>query len=299
MEDLSLDVDELKFDLTCTVKNSSSDLIIEFEYNQDLYSFEKIHNLLNHYIYLINNIEENMNKKIRDIKILSPLEEDNIIKMSGSNDDFDSNSILSELNTQIDKNPTQVILSDDKTDLRYAEFDLKTNSLANYLHDNFDIKKQDNIIVIAKRCIESVLAFYSILKLNGVYIPINPFAPKNRIKHIVNQTNPKVILTNLDLDLDNINIVNLNQKLLYDYDDSKIESTCEGNLCILHTSGTTGVPKGVIISHKNVEKFLINAKNKFYNTNTKIFYQNNKLGYSPGPGTYNHHSIFIGGRYSK
>ena len=33
--------------------------------------------------------------------------------------------------------------------------------------------------------------------------------------------------------------------------------------------------------------------------NTKIFYQNNKLGYSPGPGTYNHHSIFIGGRYSK
>ena len=33
--------------------------------------------------------------------------------------------------------------------------------------------------------------------------------------------------------------------------------------------------------------------------NTKFFYQNNKLGYSPGPGTYNHHSIFIGGRYSK
>ena len=33
--------------------------------------------------------------------------------------------------------------------------------------------------------------------------------------------------------------------------------------------------------------------------NTKFFYQNYKLGHSPGPGTYNHHSIFIGGRYSK
>lgn len=33
--------------------------------------------------------------------------------------------------------------------------------------------------------------------------------------------------------------------------------------------------------------------------NTKFFYQSDKLGYAPGPGTYNHHSIFIGGRYSK
>ena len=33
--------------------------------------------------------------------------------------------------------------------------------------------------------------------------------------------------------------------------------------------------------------------------NAKLFYKSDKIGYSPGPGTYNHHSIFIGGRYSK
>jgi len=33
--------------------------------------------------------------------------------------------------------------------------------------------------------------------------------------------------------------------------------------------------------------------------NTKLFYRHPKGGYSPGPGAYNHHSIFIGGRYSK
>ena len=32
---------------------------------------------------------------------------------------------------------------------------------------------------------------------------------------------------------------------------------------------------------------------------TKFFYNKDKIGYSPGPGTYNHYSIFIGGRYSK
>ena len=34
-------------------------------------------------------------------------------------------------------------------------------------------------------------------------------------------------------------------------------------------------------------------------SNTKFFTKGDKLGYSPGPGSYNHHSIFIGGRYSK
>ena len=33
--------------------------------------------------------------------------------------------------------------------------------------------------------------------------------------------------------------------------------------------------------------------------NTRCFYRCQRAGISPGPGTYNHHSIFIGGRYSK
>ena len=277
--DNDLEWDESKFDLTCTIKNSLSDLTVEFDYNTDLYSFEKVNGLLNHYVYLIDNIDENMTKKIEDIDILSLDKRKKIMEMAGVKEDVKYDSILTALKEQIDKNSSMTILSDYMSSLSYNDFDLKTNSLANYLKDNFAVEKQDNIILIANRSIESVLGFYSILKLNAVYVPINPSAPEGRIRHIIEETGAKVVLTNLDLDLDDVNIVDLNQKSLYDYDCGEFESSSQGKLCILHTSGTTGVPKGVQITHENVENFLINAKKQFYDKDIRIFYHTTNIGF--------------------
>ena len=270
---------ESKFDLTFTLKDSLSQLTVEFEYNQDLYTFEKANDLLAHYVYLIDNISQNMDKKIRDIKILSSAEEDKLIEMSGFDSEIKTESILVALARNVEENPTQIILSDDKSYFNYKEFDSYTNSLANYLKDNFDVKQQDNIVLIANRSVESVLGFYSILKLNAVYVPINPFAPKNRIKHIIEDVNAKLVLSNIDLEIDDVDIVNLDEKSIYDYDNGEVRLIPKDNLCILHTSGTTGLPKGVQITHENFENFIISAKDKFYDKDTKIFYHTTNIGF--------------------
>lgn len=269
--DNNLEWDGSKFDLTCTIKNSPSDLTVEFDYNTDLYSFDKIKGLLGHYINLIDNIGKNMGMKIDDIDILSSGERERIIEMTGVKEDVKYDPILIALKEQIAKNPTMKILSNHESSLSYNDFDLKTNSLSNYLKDKFSVKKQDNIVLIANRSIESVLGFYSILKLNAVYVPLNPSAPEGMIRRIIDEVDAKVVLTNLDLDMDDVDIVDLNQKSLYDYDYGEFELSSQGKLCILHTSGTTGVPKGVQITHENVENFLISAKKQFYDKDSRIF----------------------------
>ena len=268
-----------KFDLTCTLKDSSSQLTVEFNYNQDLYTFEKVNGLLTHYVYLIDNISQNIDKKIKEIKILSSAEEYKLIGLSGFDSKIKTESILDALARNVEKNPDQIILADDKSYFSYKEFDLCTNSLTNYLKDNFNVKQQDNIVLMANRSVESVLGFFSILKLNAVYVPINPFTPKNRVKHIIEDINAKIVLTNIDLDIDDVDIVNLDEKSIYDYDNDEIGLISKGNMCIIHTSGTTGLPKGVQITHENVENFMISAKEKFYDKNTKIFYHTTNIGF--------------------
>ena len=274
-----LNQDDSKFDLTCTLKNGLSELTVEFDYNADLYTFEKINGLFNHYINLIDNIDLNMDKKIEDIDILSNMEKQKILEMSGVDSNIKTEPILTALKRQALKNPTQTIVSDYKSSINYRKFDLKTNSLANYLKDNFDIKKQDSIVLVANRSVESVLGFYSILKLNAVYVPINPSSPKKRIMHIIDEVNAKVVLANVDLDIDDVDIVDLAQESLYDYDYGNLQVSPQSKLCILHTSGTTGVPKGVQITHENIENFLISAKKQFYDENIRIFYHTTNIGF--------------------
>ena len=136
---------------------------------------------------------------------------------------------------------------------------------------------------MANRSIESVLAFYSILKLNAVYVPINPTAPKKRIMHIIDDVDAKAVLTNIDLDLENVDVVDLGQKSLYEYDFDfdydGLDLSCQGKLSILHTSGTTGIPKGVQISHENIESFLISAQKEFYDKDMNVFYHTTNIGF--------------------
>ena len=281
--DNDLEWNESKFDLTCTLKNSPSQLTVEFDYNNDLYSFGKINRLLNHYVRLIDAIGENMDKRISDISILSPSEKEMILENSGVKRDFETDSILSSLRKQIMENPYQIILSDNESSLSYEDFNLKTNSLANYLKDNFNLNEQDAVVLVANRSIESVLAFYSILKLNAVYVPINPTAPKKRIMHIIDDVDAKAVLTNIDLDLENVDVVDLGQKSLYEYDFDfdydGLDLSCQGKLSILHTSGTTGIPKGVQISHENIESFLISAQKEFYDKDMNVFYHTTNIGF--------------------
>ena len=280
--DNDLEWNESKFDLTCTLKNSPSQLTVEFDYNNDLYSFGKINRLLNHYVRLIDAIGENMDKRISDISILSPSEKEMILENSGVKRDFETDSILSSLRKQIMENPYQIILSDNESSLSYEDFNLKTNSLANYLKDNFNLNEQDAVVLVANRSIESVLAFYSILKLNAVYVPLNPTAPKKRIMHIIDDVDAKAVLTNIDLDLENV-VVDLGQKSLYEYDFDfdydGLDLSCQGKLSILHTSGTTGIPKGVQISHENIESFLISAQKEFYDKDMNVFYHTTNIGF--------------------
>ncbi len=155
--------------------------------------------------------------------------------------------------------PESLAVSYNGIAISYRELNEKSNQLAHFLQ-KMNIKPETFVAISVHRSLNMIIGILGILKAGGVYIPIDPTYPPERINYMLMETNPSILLTQSSL---------LNQftdyprkKVIIDDELNTIDSFSKTNLTvpvdsdnlayILYTSGSTGKPKGVMISHGNV-----------------------------------------------
>lgn len=145
----------------------------------------------------------------------------------------------------------------------FREVDEMCNQFAHYLL-NSGFKKGDTIATICTNSMESIVVTYGIAKAGLIWVPINPGISLEEKKYILNQVKAKLIIGDEFLLKDQLSIykayartITLNGSFDSFYDQFKNHVTEEPNVQIfdrdtaqiMFTSGTTGNPKGVMISH--------------------------------------------------
>lgn len=173
--------------------------------------------------------------------------------------------IVQDFESNAERHPERIAVRHGDYSVSYAELNGQANYLAEYLQQR-GVTESSLIGVFLKPSIESLVALIAILKMRAVYVPLDVEHPDSRLRVIVADVNPDAILTSSPLleRLDGIdNLIALDNLTFVDKTPAKTNLThrnaASAPAYIFYTSGTTGKPKGVIGTQKNLTHYVTSA----------------------------------------
>jgi len=155
--------------------------------------------------------------------------------------------------------------------ISYETFDVITDRIA-YGLEMIGLAQGDHIAILHPNSAQTIISYYSIFKSGGVVIPINPIYTPREIKYILNNSQAKALILHESF-LSSIEEIKAEIPMVKHFivrkDADSIETAVTEYLgsslatikskrfqpddpaVIFYTSGTTGSPKGVILTHRN------------------------------------------------
>jgi amino acid adenylation domain-containing protein len=198
------------------------------------------------------------------------------------------------------KHPDKVAVVFKEKSVTYSVLDRQSDGLALKLQQT-GIKKGDRVGIMLTKSIDQIVAVFGILKSGAIYVPIDPSAPAGRIAYMIRHCGIDCLITtvramntlslysectiaistavvfgkeSIDSRPENIaaTCLNLDIEALGDTSGFQPMNISDASPAyILHTSGSTGNPKGVAISHLNALTFVEMAADYFTVTTADRF----------------------------
>ena len=164
----------------------------------------------------------------------------------------------------VEKRPDKIALYWGESEFSYATLSAQSGAVAAELTGKFGIKPGDRVALWVKNCPGFVSSVFGILSAGGVVVPINNFFKPAEVGYIVNDSGANALITDAELAAHSdtlkaarpaLEILRVEQFGAVGATDSRFtvhDSLAESDLAaLLYTSGTTGHPKGAMLTHGN------------------------------------------------
>jgi amino acid adenylation domain-containing protein len=249
----------VNFDLFLNVVESDDGLLLDCDYNRDLFDPATIERWLDHLETLLEGQAANPQQRLSALPLLGEKERRHLfVDWNNTRVDYPREKGIHHLiGEQAARTPQSIAAVCEGQTLTYAQLDQAANRLANYLR-KCGAGGGERVAVCLDRSLEMLIGVLGVLKSGAAYVPLDPDFPPERITGVLEDSRPSLLLTQNDvasrLPLHSTQVAVLDSiwpEVRRLSDQAPAAGTTSADLAyVIYTSGSTGKPKGVQISHR-------------------------------------------------
>ena len=191
-------------------------------------------------------------------------------------------NVLDFLESAVKSYPDKIALADANTAYTYQSYQDRAKELASVIIEAISGRTRQPIAVAIGRDADSIIRFMAVVYSGNAYVPLDFSQPEERVLKILDTTRPILVLAGADdlaqhprvsqkyplLDCHRTVTATVDQERL---DLIRKQSIDTDPLYIIFTTGSTGVPKGIVVSHRSVIDLITRFSEVFAFSNDSIF----------------------------
>ncbi len=195
LESFALEQRVSLFDLRLSMAETRDVLVGSMEYNTDLFEATTIERMLGHFETLLESIVADPQRRVDDYALMPADEKEQVlVEWNDTTVDYGTGQTLDQLiSAQVTRTPDNIAVSFEDDDVTYAELDRRAEALAVELRRR-GVGPDVTVGICMERSVELVVALVAVLKAGGAYVPLDPGYPRERLRFMVEDAKPAVVL---------------------------------------------------------------------------------------------------------
>ncbi|UPL08773.1 Gramicidin S synthase II [Pseudomonas sp. IsoF] len=251
-----------KFDLTLNLGEHGDNLRGSLDYATSLFDEATVRRYVGYFETLMWAMIDNDQQPLSQVQLVGDAERQALLNgFNATQRDYPRECAVQRLFEQrVARHPLALAAAHGDQAVDYATLNERANRLAHYLMGT-GVAPGACVAVLLPRSLQLLVAQLAVLKCGAVYVPLDIHAPADRQAFMVEDCQAAAVLTLAATPVDlAVRRVNLDQLSLDDQPGHNpgLAQDAGSTAYVMYTSGTTGKPKGVCVTHRGIARLVLN-----------------------------------------